>query len=696
MATPRYTFDIEARVNGQVGKATIIVLDAQNNVIETDRADLMDPRELKKVSKRMAPKLGETPETIQERLQAAWNERLTKHHRDQEEARTAAPCSPCSPCSLYVIEGGRICRMKHTPDGEPYTEPLCNFQAKVVREEILDDGSGETRTTFSLTGMLDTREPLRLVTVPAGDFSAMAWPIKEWGLRAIVHAGMGTKDNLRVAIQQMSQGAEKAHIYKHTGWRKQGEDWLYLHGGGAIGPAGSIGALRVELDGKLDHYRFPEPPSGEALTAAVRADLRLLDLAKPRLTYALLGAVYRAVLGQVDFSLCLVGKTGLGKSELSALAQQHYGAGLNRLNLPGNWTSTANALEGLAFLAKDALLTIDDFKPGGSKGEIDQWHSKAERVLRAQGNASGRQRCRPDGTLRADRPPRGLILISGEDLPRGESLRARLFTLQVRPGDFSVKDLTPYQQEAASGLYAQALSGFLHWLAPQYSTVQARLPQEHAALRDRVLATQNHPRTPGIVAALALGLKYLFDFAVDVGAVDPWDRDTLEQRGLEALKEAAADQDREIAGQDPARRFLRLVAAVITSGAGHLASFLGGVPDNPCSWGWSEETVRTGGGLEVDWRPRGKLIGWVEGENIYLDPEVAYAEAQRLAETQGDRIPVSRQQLQKQLKDGKLLASFEKDKTTARRTPHGETRPRAVLHLPAGYLSLPEQGEQGE
>src|SRR5262249_34281042 len=150
------------------------------------------------------------------------------------------------------------------------------------------------------------------------------------------------------------------------------------------------------------------------------------------LVYSLLGSVYRAALGPVDFSLSLVGKTGVGKSELTALGQQHYGAAMNRLSLPGNWSSTPNALEGLAFLAKDALLVIDDFKPGGSKSEIDGWHSKAERVLRAQGNASGRGRCWADGTVRAERPPRGLILTSCEDLPRGESLRARTLALQVR------------------------------------------------------------------------------------------------------------------------------------------------------------------------------------------------------------------------------------------------------------------------
>jgi hypothetical protein len=46
--------------------------------------------------------------------------------------------------------------------------------------------------------------------------------------------------------------------------------------------------------------------------------------------------------------------TGRFKSEAAALAQQHFGAGLDARHLPANWSSTGNALEALAFTAKDA------------------------------------------------------------------------------------------------------------------------------------------------------------------------------------------------------------------------------------------------------------------------------------------------------------------------------------------------------
>jgi Domain of unknown function (DUF927) len=127
------------------------------------------------------------------------------------------------------------------------------------------------------------------------------------------------------------------------------------------------------------------------------------------------------------------GETGAGKTALAALAQQHYGAGFSDRNLPGSWSSTANATEALAFTAKDMLLVIDDFCPNGTRGDIARYNKEADRIFRAQGNSSGRLRMRADSTLRNAKPPRGLILSTGEDIPRGRSLRARVFVLELSP-----------------------------------------------------------------------------------------------------------------------------------------------------------------------------------------------------------------------------------------------------------------------
>src|SRR5262249_15380984 len=113
-----------------------------------------------------------------------------------------------------------------------------------------------------------------------------------------------------------------------------------------------------------------------------------------------------------------------------------------------------------AFDAKDALLVIDDFAPCGGLLDAQRTHREADRLLRAQGNSSGRQRMRSDGSLRDPRPPRGLILSTGEDIPRGKSLRARSVTVEVEPGALSWGKLTACQRAGKEGVYAKCLSAF--------------------------------------------------------------------------------------------------------------------------------------------------------------------------------------------------------------------------------------------
>jgi len=96
-------------------------------------------------------------------------------------------------------------------------------------------------------------------------------------------------------------------VYGHTGWRKIGDRWAYLHAGGAIVAEGVDSTIVVSLSGALAKYNLPAPPSGTSLIDAVKASLRLLNLAPGKLMFPLLAATYRSILGGSDFSLFLAG-----------------------------------------------------------------------------------------------------------------------------------------------------------------------------------------------------------------------------------------------------------------------------------------------------------------------------------------------------------------------------------------------------
>ena len=152
--------------------------------------------------------------------------------------------------------------------------------------------------------------------------------------------------------------------------------------------------------------------------------------------------------GGVDFSLFLTGRTGTFKTAWAALCQQHYGAAMDASHLPGNFVSTGNALEELAFIAKDALLVVDDFAPTGGVGD-SALHAVVERLFRAAGNHPVRGRMSGRRRLGGFRPPRALILPTGEEVPRGHSLRARLLILERNPGEVDQGVLSECQRAAS-------------------------------------------------------------------------------------------------------------------------------------------------------------------------------------------------------------------------------------------------------
>ncbi|HSL82533.1 MAG TPA: hypothetical protein VLF66_07125, partial [Thermoanaerobaculia bacterium] len=351
----------------------------------------------------------------------------------------------------------------------------------------------------------------------------------------------------------------------------------------------------------------------------------------------------------------------------------------NARALPGSWLSTGNSLEILAFSAKDALLVVDDFAPGGTRFDAQRQHREAARLLRAKGNQAGRGRLRPDGTSRPVKEPRALVLSTGEEVPAGHSIRARLFVLEVPVGGMDWEALTQCQADATGGLYAQAMAGYLRWLAQHYDEVQKRLDTRVPALR-RQASSQGgqHRRTPAIVADLAFGMELFLDFARDAGAVDETEAGELWERTWQALGEAAGTQAEYLEAADSVARFLELLGSVLASGRAHVASLDGDAPGDPNVWGWRRDSAGS------RWQPQGERVGWVYGEDLYLDPEASFRSAEQM--TSVDGLGVTPRTLWKRLRERNLLASTDasRGRNLSRVTLQGARR--KVIHLRASAV----------
>lgn len=563
---------------------------------------------------------------------------------------------------------------------------LTNFVARIAADVVEDDGSEQTRA-LEIEATLNCK--VSRFTVTVAEFESMNWVVANLGAQGIVYPGSSLRDQARAAIQLLSGEIPTRTVFRHLGWRRLGAEWCYLHAGGAIGRNGPVPEVEVSIPDNLKGFSLPEPPRGDDLIRAIRASLEFLKLAPRRVTVPVYAAIWRAALESADFSLHLTARTGEGKTALVALAQQHFGAAMDARHLPGSWSSTGNALEGLAFCTKDALLVVDDFAPSGSLADIQRYHRDADRFLRAQGNRAGRQRMRADSSLRPAKPPRGLTLSTGEDVPRGQSLRARVLVIELAKDDVDFEKLTVCQRDAASGLYAQALAAFVRWVAGRAAHLREGLSGEVADLRERAIRSAAHRRTPEIIANLAVGLRHWLDFVRESAAITAQEQDAIWQDSWTALGEAAIVQASHQGASDPVKRFFELLASAMASGRAHVAGPDGKEPRGPEGWGWREVTVGSGNGERDEYRPQGARVGWVEGKDLFLDADAAYAAAQEVGRSLGESINLTPRGLHKQLSELGFLASKSSSRETLKIRRVLEGRRREVLHLRADLL-VPE------
>lgn len=574
------------------------------------------------------------------------------------------------------IDGGLV--MNRTSGRNPGADRLTNFTCRIVGIETVDDGAA-VELAYELEAKVNGET--RRFRVHASQFAGLGWVTGQLGPSAIVYPGKA--EHARVAIQTLSGNPPSRTAFAQTGWQRFDDAPVYLHAGGGIGAGGSVGDVKVSLPEPLGRYALPDPPNDLGTAAVdVRACLRLLSVAPATVSLPLLAAVCRAVLGPLDGSIHLAGRSGVRKSELAALAQRFYGPGMGRENLPAAWSATAPALELLAFAAADTLLVIDEYVPGDEGTR--QLNEKVARLFRAAGNRAARHRMAGD-RLAEGRPPRGLILSTGEDVPPGESIRARMLVVEVGPGDVDLDALTTCQTDAAASTYARATAGYVRWLAsPEadggWRVWRVRREMEGRVARwrgwfDRALqeaGVKTHARTPGLAAELLVGLLCYLEYAESVGAVDCVEWRVLALEARAALLRLARAQARQQADEDPARRFLHLLGAAVAGGGAHLSGPDGFPPADPLAHGWRPAGPSDPAAAGA-WVALGPRVGWADGNEVYLDPSAAYSAVMTAAG--GGRLKMSSQALGKRLDDSALLVrEGGRDELKVRRTLGGTQR----------------------
>lgn len=530
--------------------------------------------------------------------------------------------------------------------------PICNFTAQIVEDVVVDDGV-EPAIEFVIEGKIDRGQKLERITVPAREFaSSTAWCTAGWGSGAIIWAD--ASPHVRPAIQFFSK-PKRTTLLAHTGWRRVDGQLVFLTADGIVGGRTSA---KVRLDSTLTRYALPNKSTPtDRLVEGLKATLALLEIAPDRVTIPALASVFRAPLCEwlyCDAVVWLYGPTGSYKSSFAALLLAFFGPEFDRERLTASWQDTAASLETKLSRAKDVLSVIDDFAPRGV--DRDELRCKVAQVIRAVGNGQSRSRMRSDLTARPDRPPRTLVMGTGEDMPSGESIVARTLPIGMRRAEVDVGKLTEAQGRAHlfPGVMRTYLETIIGWVSAD--DFAAFLRRRFGELRSK-FSVSGHPRAPSAAAHLAIGWSAFLKFASAAGAITETESESLCRRGDEALRSQLETQTTVSRNDDPVRAFLRVLRAQIDGGRVTLA-----LADEPIA-------------------PGNTAIGWkADKGKIHLIPDLTYAAVVKAMRDAGEGIQIKASTLWSRLAELALVTPYDRGKLTVKRK-HGDERPRVVEFL---------------
>lgn len=574
-----------------------------------------------------------------------------------DAAEPRRPSEADEPDHPYRIIDGHFCYVRTDRSGGQIVKKIAKFTAFIEEDVLIDDGA-ETRREFRISGALADGTPLPIARVPVSEFGGLTWVGDNWGARAVIGSGQGAKEQVRHAIQLFSQGRVKSRtIYRHTGWCDLGGKTVFLYQGGAVGAEG----VEVDLPPPLDRYRLP--PAVEDRADAVRWSLSFLDIAPLEITVPLLAAVCISPVASLlapDLAAWVHGVSGSLKSTVAALALAHFGD-FDRKALSASWTSTENFIEHRLFVLKDVLAVVDDYAPQGDPAIQREIDRRVIRVIRNMGNRTGRGRLNADLSARPDRPPRGMLLCTGEELPPGYSINARLFQVEVDRKLFDMEALTRLQANA--GRLAHATRGYIEWLQPQLHELKGGLLEAMRVLRNELAGSTTHSRQAEAIANLYVAFDLYLQYAEAAAAIERARADELRGNALEALKTAASQQSRSLVEISPGEVFIEALSILLTQ---KKVTFIER---------YDEPTVG-----------EPEMIGWRQGEHALILPHAAYRRVAMFTRDRGEHWGPSLRELRKELvaKGHVVPATDGRDDTQWRIGPERQKQRGWLLRLDQG------------
>ena len=306
-------------------------------------------------------------------------------------------------------------------------------------------------------------------------FSISSWIRKVTEGRCFVEKGSGQLWNKYVQDMIEEERFKKATIYESPGWKKRGENWIFVTSEGVIGHP------ELLISSKKG-FSFTKEYTGKSEYEIINEFLGMRNIIdkKPEnavvLQYYSAMAVLTRIFQETDcpikFSVAVVGKTNSRKTSSALIFTRLY----NRKKgmVPEiNFTSTEVAIYEAMEKYADAVLMVDDLTPPENAANAKEQMKKAEVIVRSYGDRVPRRRSKvyaKDRGVQEFSPILGVCLVTGEIWGGCKSSQSRVIKLEFDDNDVNNKVLLHYQQNLQD--YSAFYYNWIEYLAENMSEIQ--------------------------------------------------------------------------------------------------------------------------------------------------------------------------------------------------------------------------------
>lgn len=530
--------------------------------------------------------------------------------------------------NYYIDNEGHL-----VAQGKDSDSVIANFVYWISEIITVDDGQ-DIQKTAVCEGLLKCEIQLPPAKVPFDKLNTTDWYMSSWGIKCIVYPRGGNASQLFFVAQLLSAEVNDRAVFAHLGWQYLDGKYVYLHSTGGIGTDN----VEVQIDANLSRYQFPRKPKFEI--KAIKSVLTLHQIARNETIVPLIALAFLSPMVELfklggripNFLVLLYGLTGTRKTSLALIILSFFGE-FGTTSPPASFKDTANAVELKSFQTKDSLLLIDDFHPQQSSAESRTMQQIFQKLLRAYGDRIGRARMGSDLKMRKAYPPRGMALVTGEDVPRGHSSAARFLGIEVESNELNLSLLSEFQNDTNS--LNKAMAMFIGWLQPQFEEIGAQIGERFPLVRSNYSAKSNHGRTAEAVAYLEIAYETMLLWMVESKALSNNEAEVMLEEARTVFSKLVINQNILSKEQTPIEIFVTNLTEMITRGKVTLTD--------------KDQALGT--------RSSSTAIGWQSEKYLYLLPEAAYnALAQQLGQ-RGEVVPVSATALWKQMASAGLLVT---------------------------------------